>query len=78
MKIWQIPVSFEWDEGNLDKNFRKHKFTNQEAEEVFENKPNFTFVDEKHSSDEKRYMIWGKTDKSRSLTIFFTLRNKKD
>lgn len=75
MRILPGPVLFVWDKGNIDKNYKKHKVANKEAEEVFENKPVFIFEDEKHSISEKRYMIWGKTDKERTLTIFFTIRN---
>lgn len=75
MRLLPDPVSFVWDKGNIDKNYKKHKVANKEAEEVFENKPVFIFADEKHSISEKRYMIWGKTDKERTLTIFFTIRN---
>jgi len=32
MKILPGPVVFEWDRGNFDKNFKKHKVTNEEAE----------------------------------------------
>lgn len=75
MKILPEPVSFIWDKGNIDKNLKKHKITNKEAEEAFENSPKFIFDDEKHSINEKRYMIWGKTDKDKLLSIFFTMRN---
>jgi uncharacterized protein len=70
-------ISFEWDEGNIDKNLIKHKVANKESEEVFLNEPRFTIEDEKHSLKEKRYLIWGKTDKERHLAIIYTLRNKK-
>lgn len=77
VKILPEPVAFEWDKGNLDKNFKKHKVTNKEVEEVFESKPIFIFKDEKHSAKEKRQMIWGKTDRDRMLSIIFTVRENK-
>lgn len=77
MKILPEPISFEWDKGNIDKNFLKHKITNREAEEIFDNKKKFIIEDEKHSLTEKRYMIWGETDRHRRLTVFFTVREDK-
>lgn len=77
MRILPEPLEFEWDEGNRDKNLLKHEVTNEEAEEIFTNKPNFIFFDEKHSWLERRYMIWGLTDKGRKLSVFFTIRKNK-
>lgn len=77
MKILPEPIEFEWDRGNIDKNVKKHDVANKEAEEVFKNKPIFIFEDAKHSLRETRYMIWGKTDNERLLTIFYTLRKDK-
>jgi uncharacterized DUF497 family protein len=76
MNILPEPISFVWDKGNIDKNFKKHNITNQEAEEVFIGGQIFLFEDEKHSSStEKRNMIWGITKKERKLTIVYTVRN---
>lgn len=77
IKILPKVLAFEWDKGNIDKNLKKHNVTNQEAEEVFFNKPIIFAEDEKHSMSEKRYMLWGKTNSGRRLTIFFTIRNNK-
>ena len=32
-------VGFDWDEGNIQKNWHKHKVTPSECEEVFFNQP---------------------------------------
>lgn len=77
MKILPEPLSFEWDQGNINKNLIKHNVSNRDAEEVFSNKPSFLFADEKHSLAEKRYMVWGITDRNRKLAVFFTIRNEK-
>lgn len=76
MKILPEPIEFEWDEGNIGKNL-KHNVSDKESEELFNNKPNFLFDDEKHSTLEKRFMIWGITDNDRKLSIIFTIRHKK-
>ena len=77
MTILPRPVSFEWDEGNSEKNLLKHKVTSQEAEEPFDNKPNYLVEDEKHSLKEERYLLWGVTDRGRKLSVIFTLREDK-
>lgn len=74
MRILPEPLLFEWDEGNIDKNWLLHRVANQEAEEIFFSEPIFIFEDEKHSSMEKRYMIWGETNRARKLTSIFTIR----
>lgn len=71
------PVSFDWDKGNIDKNWGKHKVHYKEAEEVFLNRPLMVFPDIKHSILEKRFQALGITDDKRKLSIFFTIRNKK-
>lgn len=77
MKILPDSLTFKWDKGNFDKNLVKHGVTNREAEEVFENEPKFIFEDEKHSAIEKRYGLFGKTNKGKLLSIVFTLRDDK-
>ena len=72
-----IPISFEWNKGNIDKNWKKHKVHFKETEEVFTNKPLKTLKDKKHSQHEKRYTALGVTNKKRKLYIVFTIRNKK-
>lgn len=72
-----LPLSFDWDKGNIDKNWEKHKVHYKEAEEVFLNRPLMVFPDNKHSILEKRFQALGITDYKRKLSIFFTIRNKK-
>lgn len=76
MKILDKYIGFEWDKGNIDKN-KKHQVNDKESEEIFGSRKKIIIKDEKHSLKEERYMIWGKTNKGRKLTVFFTLRNKK-
>jgi len=70
------PISFEWDKGNTDKNFQKHRVANKEAEEIFFNKPFKIFPDQKHSQKEERIIALGITNKLRKLAIIFTVRNQ--
>lgn len=72
-----IPLAFEWDKGNLDKSWKKHKVHFKETEEVFFNKPLKIFPDKKHSKIENRYVAFGTTNLKRKLTIIFTIRKNK-
>lgn len=72
-----VPLSFDWDKGNIHKNWEKHKVHYKETEEVFLNRPLMVFPDIKHSILEKRFQALGITDNKRKLSIFFTIRNKK-
>lgn len=74
MKILPKPLTFEWDKGNIDKNLKKHRVTNKEAEEAFVNSSKYIFVDDTHSVVERRYMLWGVTNKQRKLAVFFAIR----
>lgn len=71
---WKKLERFDWDEGNREKNWKKHKVTIKEAEEVFANKPLKFVPDEKHSKVETRYVAYGKTNNNRRLSVFFTIR----
>ena len=68
---------FDWDEGNVDKNWIKHLVSPVEAEEVFFNKPLLLISDEKHSDKEQRFVAMGKTDAGRLLFINWTSRKGK-
>ena len=70
-------TSFQWDEGNLDKNWLKHEVSFSECEQVFFNLPLVTCKDAGHSEKEERYYVLGKTDAERFLYIVFTVRKKQ-
>ncbi len=66
---------FQWDKGNIEKNRLKHKVLNFECEQVFFNDPLIVADDIKHSQNEKRRYVLGRTDLNRKLFIVFTIRN---
>ena len=72
-----IPLSFNWDNGNLEKNWLKHKVSFKEAEEIFFDRFLKIFEDEKHSQKESRLVAYGITNKGKKLTAIFTLREGK-
>ena len=70
-------TGFDWDEGNLLKNWEKHGVTHLEAEQVFFNEPLIVRDDGKHSLDEQRWYGLGSTDSKRQLMVVFTIRGNK-
>ncbi|TVR70324.1 MAG: BrnT family toxin [Spirochaetaceae bacterium] len=65
---------FDWDDGNVIKNWESHKVGRHEAEQVFFNHPLFVANDVKHSGTEPRYYVLGQTDHDRPLFVAFTIR----
>ena len=68
-------TGFEWDEGNLAKNWEKHGVTAPESEQIFFNRPLIAGSDETHSQKEARFYALGQTDTGRPLFVVFTIRN---
>lgn len=67
-------TGFDWDEGNLLKNWEKHRVSAPECEQVFFNRPLLAEPDEKHAGAEARFYALGQTDGGRMLFVVFTLR----
>lgn len=65
---------FEWDKGNSIKNWIRHRVTRGECEQVFFNEPLLVFDDTRHSKEEQRWFLLGKTDADRHLFVVFTIR----
>jgi uncharacterized DUF497 family protein len=73
-------LGFEWDEGNLAKNWEKHRVAFWEAEEVFLNAPIAVGLASHPSTPtelEERFYCLGKTDAERYLFIAFTIRDRQ-
>ena len=66
---------FDWDDGNIGKNWTKHGVTDWECEEVFFNRPLALASDSAHSRTEARYYALGQTDRERLLSVAFTIRD---
>lgn len=67
-------AGFEWDEGNIDKSYKKHGITPNEAEEVFVDKNVGIERDIKHQETEERYIAIGTTLNAKLLFVVFTIR----
>ncbi|MEA2065074.1 MAG: BrnT family toxin [Patescibacteria group bacterium] len=70
-------IGFDWDNGNILKNWDKHKVKYKECEEIFFNKPLIIANDKSHSNIENRYHVLGKTSQNRFLFLSFTVRKNK-
>jgi uncharacterized protein len=78
MKVFIEPLSFDWDNGNINKNYDKHLITHKTAEEPFTDADLLTFPDPTHStSREKRFSIIGQTHQNDTLFITYTIRHNK-
>lgn len=67
-------TGFDWDQGNVDKNWELHRVAFWESEEVFFNEPLVVRSDLPHSTHEGRYVALGRTDAGRLLFLSFTVR----
>lgn len=76
LKLLTECTGFDWDEGNLLKNWDKHRVSASECEQIFFNRPLVAISDEKHSKNEVRFYALGQTDIGRLLFVVFTIRNK--
>ncbi len=74
MNILDAVEGFDWDQGNRDKNRRKHNVSNTECEEPFFNQPLRVADDIGHSQGESRYYALGRTNAGRLLFVVFTIR----
>jgi uncharacterized protein len=70
-------TEFEWDAGNAEKNWRRHRVSQAECEQVFFNRPLVAVEDVLHSSDEDRFFALGQSDAGRLLFVVYTLRGEK-
>jgi len=69
-------IGFQWDDGNTDKNWIKHRVSWTECEELFFNDPLLVALDVEHSGIEPRFYALGQTDGGRLLFVVFTIRGE--
>lgn len=72
MNIWKEPIQFQWDRGNHDKNWFKHRVTAAECEEAFFDPHKRVYPALKKG--ETRYLLIGQTKERRVLFLVFTIR----
>jgi hypothetical protein len=67
-------TGFDWDEGNVLKNWVKRRVTAAECEQIFFNRPLVVTEDVGHSQAEGRMYALGQTDGGKLLLVVFTFR----
>ncbi|MBK7103664.1 MAG: BrnT family toxin [Ignavibacteriae bacterium] len=65
---------FQWDNGNIEKNWLKHQVLHIECEQIFFNEPLIVADDVNHSEKENRWFALGRTDSDRKIFTVFTIR----
>ena len=74
MKFLPEPKVFDWDKGNVEKNWKKHSVHSLECEEVFFNEPITTRIEKRGIPPEERTSALGRTNEGRFLFVVFTIR----
>lgn len=70
-------IGFQWDDGNLRKNWIVHHVDYREIEQALMNRP-IVFLDNvKHAQNEERFSALGSTNANRLFTIVFTIRGMR-
>ena len=76
MQMLAACTGFEWDSGNRDKHWQRHRVSPAECEQVFFSEPLVVAHDAMHSGHEPRYYALGRTNGGRRLFLVVTLRGK--
>jgi len=69
-------VGFDWDKGNIVKNWQRHHVSGAEVESVFFNQPLVQVGRGEDQHQERRYYALGETNTGRKLFVVFTIRKK--
>ena len=70
-------MQFEWDKEKATGNLKKHGVSFEEASTVFGDFFAKMFYDDEHSTDEKREIIVGYSERNRLMAVCFTERTLK-
>lgn len=76
MTVWKEPIQFQWDAGNQEKNWLKHRVTMAECEEAFFDSHKRLLGSALHAGHETRYVLIGRTQEHRALLVVFTMRGQ--
>lgn len=68
---------FDWDQGNLMKNWDKHRVSPGECEQIFFHQPLIILFYSEHSEFEEPLYVMGKTDRCRRLFLVCTTRGSR-
>ena len=73
----RIEMQFEWDDEKAALNLKKHDVSFNEATTVWNDSLYIELIDHKHTLDEKRFYMIGKSEQNRLIVISFTERENK-
>ena len=62
-------IEFEWSQPKARANLKKHGVSFEEARSVFYDDYARQFFDDEHSNDEERFILLGRSNKSRLLIV---------
>jgi len=66
------PLAFEWSPRKAALNLAKHKVSFEEAVTAFGDPLGQMIDDPRHSADEERFVLLGRSDRRRLLVVMFT------
>jgi len=72
--LFSDPLLFDWDAGNAEKSWERHRVRGHECEEIFGQQPLLVSGDLAHSAGESRYLALGTTRMGRGLSVVFRIR----
>ena len=67
-------MQFQWDDGNIDKNWLKHRVTVDETESIWDDE-NRKIAVSRITRGELRFLCVGISNQSRLLSVIFTFRH---
>jgi len=67
-----VKYTFEWDVNKAKTNIHKHQISFEDATMVFKDKNMISMFDEKHSTDEERWITIGLDINTRTLVVVHT------
>jgi len=62
-------IEFEWSQPKARANLKKHGVSFEEAQSVFYDDYARQFLDDEHSEDEERFILLGRSNRSRLLIV---------
>jgi len=74
MRVLPQALSFQWDDGNINKNRSKHGIENEEAESAFLDGGKVLLKDVIHSAKEERFILLATSQRKRLLFVVLTVR----
>ena len=72
---YNVLMSFQWDSGKAEANFRKHGVRFAETLPVFEDDYAMTVIDDASDLHEQRFVVLGMGAKGRVLVVVYSFRD---